>query len=62
MLFGSHIGFVLIRIGHTLMIFMFFLDNQIIGIDTEIGFLSGTVPKLLDIWYFCDYANSCGLG
>ena len=36
-----------------------FLDNQNRGIDTKIGFLSGTVPKLLDIWYFCDYANSC---
>ena len=48
-----------------------FLDNQNLGIDTEIaslgslvpklwhdiGFLSGTVSKLLDIWYFCTYAN-----
>ena len=38
---------------------IFFLDNQNLGIDTKIGFLSGTVPKLLDILYFCDYANSC---
>ena len=38
---------------------MFFFDNQSLGIDTKIGFLSGTVPKLLDIWYFSDYANSC---
>ena len=38
---------------------IFFLDNQNLGIDTKISFLSGTVPKLLDIWYFCDYANSC---
>ena len=28
---------------------IFFLDNQNLGIDTKIGFLSGTVPKLLDI-------------
>ena len=35
-----------------------FLDNQNLGIDTKVVFLSGTVPKLLDIWYFCDYANS----
>ena len=38
---------------------IFFLDNQNLGIDTKIGFLSGTVPKLLGIWYFSDYANSC---
>ena len=38
---------------------IFFFDNQNLGIDTKIGFLSGTLPKLLDIWYFCDYANSC---
>ena len=38
---------------------IFFRDNQNLGIDTKIGFLSGTVLKLLDIWYFCDYANSC---
>ena len=37
---------------------IFFLDNQNLGIDTTIYFLSGTVPKLLDIWNFCDYANS----
>ena len=36
-----------------------FLDNQNLGIDTKIGFLSGTVPKLLDIRYFWDYANLC---
>ena len=35
-----------------------FLDNQTLGTDTKIGFLSGSVPKLLDI-YFCDYANLC---
>ena len=26
-----------------------FIDNQNLGIDTKIGFLSGTVSKLLDI-------------
>ena len=26
-----------------------FLDNRNLGIDTKIGFLNGTVPKLLDI-------------
>ena len=26
-----------------------FLDNQNLGIDTKIGFISGMVPKLLDI-------------
>ena len=31
-----------------------FLDNQNLGIDTKIGFLSGTVPKLLDI---CDISE-----
>ena len=36
-----------------------FLDNQNLGIDTKIGFLSVTVPKLLDIWYFWDDANLC---
>ena len=36
-----------------------FLDNQNLGIDTKIGFLSGMVPKLLDIEYFCNYANLC---
>ena len=35
------------------------IDNQNLGIDTKIGLLSGTVSKLLDIWYFCDYANLC---
>ena len=35
------------------------LDNQNLGIDTKIGFISGMVPKRLDIWYFCDYANLC---
>ena len=39
-----------------------FLDNQNLGIDTKIGFISGTVLKVLDIWYFCDYANLCWLG
>ena len=38
---------------------IFFLDNQNLGIDTKIVFLSGTVPKLLDIKYFCNYANLC---
>ena len=28
-----------------------FLDNQNLGINTQIGFLSGTVSKLLDIGY-----------
>ena len=28
---------------------IFLLDNHNLGIDTKIGFLSGTVPKLLDI-------------
>ena len=36
-----------------------FLDNQNLGIYTEIGFLSGTVSKLLNVWYFYDYANLC---
>ena len=36
-----------------------FIDNQNLGIDTKIGFLSGTVPKLVDILYFWDCANSC---
>ena len=36
-----------------------FLDYQNLGIDTTIGFLGGAVPELLDIWYFCDYANLC---
>ena len=39
-----------------------FLDKGYLSIDTEIGFLSGTVPKLLDIQYFCDYANSIKSG
>ena len=26
-----------------------FLDNENLGINTKIGFLSGTVPKLLNI-------------
>ena len=26
-----------------------FLDNENLGIDAKIGFLSGMVPKLLDI-------------
>ena len=28
---------------------IFYLDNENLGIDTKIGFLSGMVPKLLDI-------------
>ena len=36
-----------------------FLDNQNLGIDNKIGFLSGTVSKLLDILYFCNFANLC---
>ena len=36
-----------------------FLYNQNLGIDTKIGFLSGMVPKLLDILYCCNYANLC---
>ena len=38
---------------------IFFLGNQNLGIDTKIGFLNGMGPKLLGIWYFSDYANSC---
>ena len=26
-----------------------YLDNENLGIDTKVGFLSGMVPKLLDI-------------
>ena len=36
-----------------------FLDNQNLGIDTKIGFISGKVLKVLDNWYFCVYANLC---
>ena len=36
-----------------------YLDNENLGLDTKIGFLSGMVPKILDIWYFCNYANLC---
>ena len=36
-----------------------FLDNQNLGIDTKIGFLGGTISKLLNIKYFCDYVNLC---
>ena len=36
-----------------------FLDNEYLGIDTNIDFLSGMVPKLLDLQYFCKYANLC---
>ena len=39
-----------------------FFDNQNLGMDSKIGFLSGMVSKLLDIWYFCDYAYWCQLG
>ena len=35
-----------------------FLDHQNLGTDIKI-FLSGMVPKLLDMLYFCIYANSC---
>ena len=38
---------------------IFFLENQNLGIATKIGFLIGPFPKLLDIWYFGDYANLC---
>ena len=46
MLFGRHIGFMLIRNGHTWLIV---IDNENLDIDTKLGFLSGMVPKLLDI-------------
>ena len=36
-----------------------FLDKQNQVIDTKIGFLSRKISKLLNIWYFCDYANLC---
>ena len=36
---------------------IFFHDNQNLGMDTTICFLSGTVPKLSDISYFCDQGN-----
>ena len=37
-----------------------FVDNQNLGKDTKIGFLSDTVSKLLGIWYFAnDDANLC---
>ena len=39
-----------------------FLDNENLGIDTKIGFLSSMVPTLLDIQYLCNYAKSCLLG
>ena len=32
-------------------------DNESLGIDTKIGFLTGMVPKLSDIYYVCNYAN-----
>ena len=34
-------------------------DNQNLSKDIKIGFLSDMVSKLLDTWYFCDYANLC---
>ena len=37
-------------------------DNENLGIGTKIGFLSGMVPKLLNIQYFCNYAYLCKLG
>ena len=50
MLFGSHIGFVLMRINTWIDFHLiFFLDNQNLGIDIKIGFLSGTVPNY---WIF----------
>ena len=36
-----------------------YLDNESLDIDTKIGFLSGMISKLLDIQYFCNYANLC---
>ena len=39
-----------------------FVDNENLDIDTKIGFLSGTVSKQLDIWYFRDHADLCWLG
>ena len=36
-----------------------FLNNENLDIDTKLGFLSGMVPTLLDIQYFCNYANLC---
>ena len=35
-----------------------FLTTKIIGIDTNIVFLCCSVPRLLDTFYFDDYANS----
>ena len=34
-----------------------YLDNENLGIDIKIGFLSGMDTKLLDIQYFCNYAD-----
>ena len=45
---GRHIGFMLIRTGHTWLIFVF-LGNQNLCIDTQILFLRGLVLKLLHI-------------
>ena len=39
--------------------FIFFHDNENLGIDTKIDFLSGMIPTLLDIQYCCNYANLC---
>ena len=36
-----------------------YLDKENLGIDTKIGFISGMVPKLLDIHYFYNNANLC---
>ena len=35
-----------------------FLTRKTVGIDTEIVVLCCSVPRLLDTWYFGDYANS----
>ena len=59
MLFGSHIGFFKEWSYMTDFHLIVFLDNKNLGIDTKIGFISGTVLKVLDIWYLCDYANLC---
>ena len=36
-----------------------FLDNQNLGIDTKVGFLSGMVKKLLYIYYLGHNAYLC---
>ena len=61
MLYGRHIGFYADKEWSymTDCHLVVFLDNENLGIDSKIGFLSGMVPKLLDIKYFCNYANLC---